>query len=250
MVLMSAPEQRQLLVSGTPLKYSLRYSQRSRRLRISISDDGVTLVLPVGYPEREGEKFLAGNMEWVLQQLERRRRLAAKTARSRLPKDILLLRGSAVRVEIIEEPGRVSRARIEEKGDRVFIYLPAGKSAAAPTVLERWLRELARVEIEAGVAQQARRMHLSPKAVTIRDQKTRWGSCSSRGTLSFNWRLIMVPPAVMEYVIIHELAHMRVPNHSADFWQVVASYYPAHKEARAWLRKNAALMHPAVLQEA
>ena len=246
---MSTRELRQLLVSGTPLNYSLRYSQRSRRLRISISDDGVTLVLPVGYPEREGEKFLAGNMDWVMQQLERRQKLATKNAHSRLPKDIFLLRGSAVRVEIREEPGRISRARVEEKGDRVYLYLPAGKSSAAPVVLERWLRELARAEIEAGVAQQARRMRLSPKAVTIRDQKTRWGSCSSRGTLSFNWRLIMVPPTVMEYVIIHELAHMKEPNHSADFWQVVAAYYPAHKEARAWLRKNAALMHPAVLQE-
>lgn len=246
---MVSSEERQLLVKGTPLKYSLRVSQRSRRLRISISDNGVTLVLPAGYPEREGEKFLARNMDWVLEQLERRQKLAAKTSRSRLPKDILLLRGSAVRVEIKEESGRIAHARLEEKGDRLFIYLPVGKSTAAPLVLERWLRELARAEIEAEVLQQAHRMHLNPRAVSIRDQKTRWGSCSTSGTLSFNWRLIMAPHTVMQYVVVHELSHIKVPNHSADFWQVVAQYYPAYKEARSWLRKNTPLLHPAVLQE-
>jgi predicted metal-dependent hydrolase len=245
---MSAQEQHQLMINGTALTYSLRYSQRARRLRITISDTGVTLVLPVGFPVREGEKFLTKNVAWVQQQLERRQKLAAKSGRNRLPKDILLLRGSAVQVEIHEEAGRLARSRIEEKGDRLSITLPAGKSAAAPAVLEHWLRELARTEIEAEVAKQAQRMHASPKTVTIRDQRTRWGSCSSRGTLSFNWRLIMVPPTVMQYVVIHELAHMHVPNHSADFWRLVSQFYPAYKEARAWLRKNASLLHPALLQ--
>jgi predicted metal-dependent hydrolase len=246
---MPVQEERQLLVGKTPLNYSLRYSQRARRLRISVSDEGVLLVLPVGFSAREGEKFLARNIDWVMQQVERRQKLAAKNARNHLPKDILLLRGNAVRVEIKEEPGRLSRARIEEKGDRLFIYLPVGKSSAAPIVLERWLRDLARSEIEAEVAQQARRMRQNPRSIAIRDQKTRWGSCSTSGTLSFNWRLIMVPPTVMQYVVIHELAHMSVPNHSADFWQVVGQYYPAYKEARSWLRKNAPLLHPGVLKE-
>ena len=249
MTIMSILEQRNLLVSGTSFPYSLRYSTRARRLRITISDEGVTLVLPKGFPVRDGEKFLVKNMDWVLQHLEQRKKNLTKNSRSRLPKDILLLRGNATRVEIHEEAGRSTRARIEEKTDRLFITLPTGKSAAAPAALERWLRELARSEIEKEVRLQAQRMHAAPKSVTIRDQRTRWGSCSSSGTLSFNWRLIMVPPAVMQYVVVHELAHMSVPNHSADFWKVVAQYFPAYKEARSWLRKNAPLLHPALLQE-
>jgi predicted metal-dependent hydrolase len=124
-----------------------------------------------------------------------------------------------------------------------------GKKMVVPQVLDRWLRELARTEIQETVARLSARMHVSPKTVAIRDQRTRWGSCSSSGTLSFNWRLIMVPPAVMEYVAVHELAHMTVPNHSADFWHLVAQYYPAYKEARSWLRKNAPLLHPLILRE-
>jgi predicted metal-dependent hydrolase len=165
-----------------------------------------------------------------------------------LPKDVLLLRGKPSRVEIIEEKDRVSRARIVEKLDHLYVYIPSGKSTTAGRVLSHWLSELARQEIEAKVAEKARLMHVSPKAITIRDQRTRWGSCSSRGTLSFNWRLIMVAPSVMEYVVVHELAHMTVPNHSADFWRLVAQYFPAYKEARGWLRKNAPLLHPLLLQ--
>jgi predicted metal-dependent hydrolase len=184
-----------------------------------------------------------------LQQLERRQKHQAKNAHSLLPKDVILLRGQPTRLEVVEESGRLSRTRIEEKLGRIFVYLPIGKRAAVPQVLTRWLRESARVEIETMVHRQALRMHVSPKTVTIRDQRTRWGSCSSSGTLSFNWRLIMVPPAVMEYVVVHELAHMSVPNHSADFWRLVGQYYPAYKEARTWLRKNAPLLHPHILQE-
>ena len=241
-------EQRSISLHGTPLTYSLSYSTRARRLRISVSDAGVTLVLPVGLSSRDGESFLLKNSAWVLEQLERRQQIQARSARPALPKDVLLLRGRPSRVEIIEEKDRVSRARIVEKTDHLFVYLPSGKNNAAAQILSHWLSELARQEIEAKVAEKAKLMHVSPKAITIRDQRTRWGSCSSRGTLSFNWRLIMAPPTVMEYVVVHELAHMTVPNHSADFWRLVEQYYPAYKEARSWLRKNAPLLHPLLLQ--
>lgn len=240
-------EQRHITLHGKPLTYLLSISARARRLRISISDTGVTLVLPAGFSANQGEAFLHQNSDWVLKQLERREKQQPKNSRPPLPDDVILLRGKPTRVWQVEEINRVARARVEEKLDRVNVYLPQGKSAAASQVIERWLRELARSEIEAMVVNQARRMRVSPKKITIRDQRTRWGSCSSRGTLSFNWRLIMVPSAVTEYVVIHELAHMHVPNHSTDFWSLVSQYYPNYKEARNWLRKNAALLHPHLL---
>jgi predicted metal-dependent hydrolase len=242
-------EQRTISLHGTPLTYLLNNSARAKRVRISVSDAGVTLVLPVGLSIRDGEAFLLKNSDWVLQQLERRQKQQAKKSRPPLPKDVLLLRGKPVRVEFVEEPGRLARARVEERSDHLYVHIPMGKKMVVPQVLDRWLRELARTEIQETVARLSARMHVSPKTVAIRDQRTRWGSCSSSGTLSFNWRLIMVPPAVMEYVAVHELAHMTVPNHSADFWHLVAQYYPAYKEARSWLRKNAPLLHPLILRE-
>jgi hypothetical protein len=101
------------------------------------------------------------------------------------------------------------------------------------------MRANARAEIEQVVLEQARRMNAKPKVISIRDQRTRWGSCSSRGNLAFNWRLVMAPPAVLQYVVVHELAHIFELNHSKDFWDIVAKYFPDYKKARTWLRKNA-----------
>jgi predicted metal-dependent hydrolase len=136
----------------------------------------------------------------------------------------------------------------EEKG-KLVLRIPTHAREIVPAALENHLRGLARQQIEETVSIQSMRMGLKPRSVTIRDQRTRWGSCSSTGTLSFNWRLIMVPPTVMEYVVIHELAHMAQPNHSPAFWAIVSRYYPSFKEARSWLRKNAALLHPSILTE-
>ena len=74
--------------------------------------------------------------------------------------------------------------------------------------------------------------------ITIRDQKTRWGSCSARGTLSFNWRLMLAPPAILDYVVVHELCHLTHMNHSAAFWQKVESVYPDYRTARKWLKDH------------
>ena len=74
--------------------------------------------------------------------------------------------------------------------------------------------------------------------ITIRDQKTRWGSCSAKGTLSFNWRLMLAPPAILDYVIVHELCHLTYMNHSAAFWNKVESVYPDYRAARKWLKDH------------
>ena len=149
-----------------------------------------------------------------------------------------------MRIERVEEKDRKSRARVDLVKDRLIVRVPAGSRAASLTIAEDWLREQARDVIEAEVKRQAARMKAKPTGLTIRDQRTRWGSCSGKGTLSFNWRLVMAPPVVMQYVVIHELAHLFQPNHSKDFWAVVAGYAPDFKKHRAWLRKNASLLRP------
>ena len=84
----------------------------------------------------------------------------------------------------------------------------------------------------------AERMQVSYGRITIRDQKTRWGSCSAAGNLNFNWRLVMAPGEVLDYVVIHELAHRREMNHSAAFWNIVESEMPDYRRHREWLKKN------------
>jgi predicted metal-dependent hydrolase len=104
--------------------------------------------------------------------------------------------------------------------------------------LEKRYRNAARIQIESRVT------HYHPitggnyTSVTIRDQKSRWGSCSSRGTLSFNYRLIFAPPVVLDYVVVHELCHLTQMNHSRDFWDMVASVMPDYKIQKTWLREH------------
>ena len=234
------PESNSLItLSGQSIPYQIRVSARATRLRITVSSTGVTVTLPKGVPQREAEKFLIQNSAWVQEQLKR----TAKTAKpSALPADVILWHGVPTQLVRIEEPDRKSRARVEENGGRLRVYLPAGSKVNTRHAAEAWMRAEARAEIEQVVIVQARRMGARPKAISIRDQRTRWGSCSSRGNLSFNWRLVMTPPAILQYVVIHELAHLFEHNHSKDFWDVVARYYPDHKKARAWLRNNASAL--------
>jgi len=241
---MTAAEQRQITLRGKTIAYQLKESSRSSRVRISVSDGGVALVIPSGFPPRQGEAFLHKNADWVLQQLDKHQKRAAKSQHNTLPPDVILLKGTPTQVIIVEEAQRKSRVRVDAANGKLIVRTPVGTPGVAPAGLESFLRGLARHQVEQTVFAEAQRMRVRPSSIIIRDQKTRWGSCSSRGTLSFNWRLIMVPPTILEYVVIHELAHMVVPNHSTDFWAVVARFYPAYKEARSWLRRNSSLLHP------
>jgi predicted metal-dependent hydrolase len=225
-----------ITIAGKSVPYKIRVSTRATRLRITVSTKGVTVTLPKGVPQREAERFLQQNAVWLNAQLARSAKLINP---STLPADVMLWHGEAVQLQRIEEVDRKSRIRVEPTKGRLRVYMPAGSKASTRLAAEAWMRVNSRAEIEQVVQEQARRMKAKPKAISIRDQRTRWGSCSSQGNLAFNWRLVMAPPAILEYVVIHELAHMFELNHSSDFWDIVAEFCPDYKKARTWLRKNA-----------
>jgi predicted metal-dependent hydrolase len=112
----------------------------------------------------------------------------------------------------------------------------------AAGAIERWYRREARERIGVVTAAEAERLDLKPGRITIRDQKTRWGSCSTSGTLSFNWRLLVGPGHAMRYVVIHELVHIRHHNHSRSFWNALTEALPEWKRSADWLRANERLL--------
>ncbi|MCM1025751.1 MAG: DUF45 domain-containing protein [Roseburia sp.] len=118
-----------------------------------------------------------------------------------------------------------------------IIYLTQAETRRLET-LEKRYRSKAREALEGRVAYYHRITGGSYKKITVRDQKTRWGSCSSRGTLSFNYRLIFAPPKVLDYVVVHELCHLTHMNHSKDFWNMVGSVLPDYRKQRKWLREH------------
>ncbi|MGH2873967.1 MAG: M48 family metallopeptidase, partial [Solirubrobacteraceae bacterium] len=130
------------------------------------------------------------------------------------------------------EPGRT---RVLRRDDQLLVPMGAGHHAA----LERWYRRMARREIGARLDRACAIAGFSYTRLTIRDQRTRWGSCSRAGAISFNWRLLLAPEAVLDYVIWHELCHLAFMDHSPRFWGLVARYCPEHREHAAWLKRNA-----------
>lgn len=229
-------------LAGRAVPYRVLVSTRARRLRVTIANGQVSVTLPRGVPHAAAEKMLREHSEWVLKQLTRSAK--ARQPEKTLPPDVILLRGEVKQVVILEEAGRVSRMRVEETPDRLVLRVPQGEGKTGRALAVPWLKARARDELSTTASLWAGRIGVRYTALSIRDQKTRWGSCSSRGTLPFNWRLVMAPVAIQEYVVIHELAHLKQPNHSPAFWQLVAQHFPEYKKARAWLRTNAALLRP------
>ncbi|MBP8996704.1 MAG: M48 family metallopeptidase [Anaerolineaceae bacterium] len=230
------------IIDGRRIPYQIIVSPRARRLRVTVTPTGVSVILPEGVRLAEAEQMLQQHSEWVLKQLDHP--AGVKQRAATLPKDVLLLRGEVKKVEILAQKGRQGRMQVVEADDRLLLRVPEGRAQEGRALALPWLRGLARAEIEKTARQRAAQMKVNYRSITIRDQKTRWGSCSNRGTLSFNWRLIMAPPQVLDYVVVHELAHLQQPDHSKDFWRLVEHYFPEYKKARAWLRSNAHLLRP------
>lgn len=215
---------------GTPdVPLVLRRSGRARRisLRVSQLDGRVTLTLPDGVPEGEALEFARAKETWIRDHLAQHPESVRVTFGTELPVD------GRMRVVVPVRGRRVvlGMSEIGVPGDR-----PGPK-------LERYLKELARDRLAAASDRYAAMLGLTYSRITLRDTRSRWGSCSSQGALMYSWRLILAPSQVLSYVAAHEVAHLVEMNHSPAFWAQVAALFGDHREARAWLRANGAALH-------
>jgi hypothetical protein len=144
----------------------------------------------------------------------------------------------ATAVPVSRRPGNRPFATLRE--DTLVV---AGPENEAGDAVLRWYRRQARRRIRDVVAREAARLQLEYRSVAIRDQRTRWGSCSRYGNLSFSWRLVAAPTAVLEYVVIHELCHLREPSHSKPFQRLLDAARPGWRDQARWLRTHGAELH-------
>ena len=246
------------LPSG-PLEYTLRRSPRSRGLRVVIHPDrGVVVTVPsVGRrgwaePDRRVGPFLAERESWLRRHLARPARERAELAARGGMHDgaVLRFRGDLHRLRLIHAADRVSRSTVERIGgvdrDEIVVRTGSADRRSTAAILESWLKPRARTEIEREIRRHAQALNVSPRAINIRDQRTRWGSASREGRLAFSWRLILAPPEALETVVVHELAHLRVFGHGPRFWAIVAERRPDHAVWRRWLREHSTELHGAL----
>jgi len=216
-----------VLQGDPPVEVALRRSARATRysLRVSRSDGRVSLSLPLWASEAEALAFLRAREEWLRHHLA----AAPMPAQARIGATVPVC---GVQRAVVAGSGRA--ARFAEGG----IAVPPGPREGPR--IKALLTALARDRLSHAVALHADALGRVPGRMTLRDPKSRWGSCSSKGDLMFSWRLIMAPPEVLDYVVAHEVAHLAEMNHSDAFWRVCGRLCPAYRVHRDWLRRHGA----------
>lgn len=220
-----------ILPGNPPIAVTLRRSSRARRisLRVSGLDGRVTLTLPTRVPEREGLEFVREKRDWLHRQL------------SAQDPDCRIGLGSEIPVEgRVRQLARGEGRRIVLDEDRLWV---PGHEASAGVRVQAWLKARARDRLAAASDQYAAQIGRRYHRLTLRDTRSRWGSCSAASGLMYSWRLVLAPPDVLNYVAAHEVAHLAEMNHSPAFWRVVCGLMPEYEGPRGWLRKNGAGLH-------
>jgi predicted metal-dependent hydrolase len=218
------------MMPGSEIPYSVRRSPRARQVRVSVGAGGeVEVTLPRRAPERAAAQAVRELRPWIERRRRTLERAAAEVARPAgtvpyLGRDLLL----------VPQP---RRERVHRRGDQLLA--PARDARPA---LERWYRRAARLEIAPRLDAATARAGSEYTGLTIRGQRTRWASCSANGQMSFNWRLLLAPEEVLDYVVEHEVCHLELMDHSPRFWALLESRVPDWREHARWLRRYGATL--------
>jgi predicted metal-dependent hydrolase len=210
--------------------YTVRRSERARRVRITVdAARGVEVVVPRRAGEREAAAAVAELRPWIERRVADLQRVQAAVA----------ARGDTVPFlgeTLLLRPDQ-GRSRVHRRGSQLLV--PADDPVPA---LERWYRRAARGEIAARLDRACAQAGTSYEKLTIRGQRTRWASCSRSGAMSFNWRLLLAPEPVLDYVVWHEVCHLEVMDHSPRFWALLARHCPDYRERARWLKRHGATL--------
>lgn len=232
--------QHQIQLGGRRVDYHVVRSRAARKLRLRVGPNGVEVVQPAERNTEEVSAFLDRNGAWILDQLQRMERLRSVRRPEQRRVGEILFRGEPTRVRIETTRTRAHGNTVVFVDGEIVVRRGTGSRTPVARSLENWLRKQARAEIEKQLAAVTARLRHHPRRIYVMGQRTKWGSCSSRHNLSFNWRLILAPDFVLRYLVTHEVVHLAVPDHSAKFWLTVQSLCRETEKARQWLCANQA----------
>ena len=227
------------------MDYTVKYRRR-KTIELRIDRNGeITVIAPLGYPKRAIVEFVYSKENWVKGKLEKIMEHRAK--KEKYANTIehggrvwILGKRHGISIEIIKGDGIKECVEIEY--GKVTIKSRTRAKAAVRSLLENHLREMARSIMAERISFYEKHILVKHNSFRIKNQKTRWGSCSSKGNLNFNFRLVMAPIEIVDYVVVHELCHIVHMNHSAVFWNLVGSIISDYNERRQWLRENSLML--------
>jgi predicted metal-dependent hydrolase len=217
------------------IKYTHKISSRSRSFRLRVEPSGEVIVsTPRWVSQREIERFVENHTAWIAQAQAKVR----QNKKSTVSDAEAMIFGKTYTLKINSTSS--SRIGVQVAGTELLVTSASLEPTPTQvkTQVNRFLKSTAEKYIVPRTHQLGKKMKISFGTITMREQKTRWGSCSSQGNLNFNWRLVHYAPAIIDYVIIHELAHRTHMDHSASFWALVAKYDSEYQQHRRWLKNH------------
>lgn len=232
---MKAATQHQIQLGNRLVEYRVVRSRAARKLRIRVGPNGVEVVQPIERKSADISAFLDRNEDWILDQLRRVDRLRNVWRSEPRRVGEILFRGEPTKVRIESTHTRARGNRVDFIGGEIVVYRGPASRTPVGLSLETWLRRQARNEIEKHLTTVTARLKQGPRRLYVMGQRTKWGNCSARRNLSFNWRLILAPEFVLRYLVTHEAVHLAVPDHSAKFWLTVQSLCRETERAKQWL---------------
>lgn len=216
------------------------YSRR-KTLAIAIKPDGRVIVrAPSGLREKSIEGIVMGKAPWILRKKKEIEDRYSNHRRGYIDGDLFLYRGKTYPLEIRVDEA-VVRAHMQFQ-NKFVIETPIESKAIYKELLEKFYRKCTKELVQERVSYYQPILGVNPNRIVIKEQRTRWGSCSSLGNLNFNWKLSMAITEALEYVVVHEMSHLMHMNHSKAFWQLVEDTLPDYRVGRNWLKKNGHLL--------
>lgn len=239
--------QSEILLGSTIVPYVLKRSLRAKLIWLTVKPEiGLTVTVPRHYNIELLGAYLHSKSNWILRALAKmntQKRLIETHCRS----NTISYLGASLSILKRTNNNKIAEIKIEQ--DQLIVNLDPCFRKQPSTEIEAWLKNQAVININKRTRALSVAMGLKYNKLTVRNQKSRWASCSPRKNLSFNWRLIMTPEPVLDYVIIHELSHLREMNHSIKFWNIVGQYCPNWKAYRKWLLKHCGYLNSKILLE-
>jgi predicted metal-dependent hydrolase len=233
----AAPESRTLEVAGRLMPLTIKQHERATRITLRIEPGGraLKMTIPSGLAQREVNAFLDRHQGWLLTKLAK-----FSTDVGLREGGPILFRGVSHRIQPTGSLRGLTEATIVDGK-------PVLKVSGMPEHLGRrvatFLKKEARADLERLAKFHARSINAPISSISMKDTRSRWGSCSSEGNLSFSWRIVMAPPSVIDYLAAHEVAHLREMNHGPRFWALCEKLCPNMQEARSWLKRHGSLLH-------
>lgn len=232
-------------IKNLAFNYTIRRSQRAKKTRIIVTTEKIEVVAPLRVSERNIHHFVKLQQEWVISAVEKITK-NKKTIKSLAP--TYYIDGVSVPFQGEQKKIRLKytaskKVTVEFDQQVISINLPEADRQTdhqrlIRSVLIDWMKQQAVKEVKSIVEEYAEKYNLHPRFIRVKTQKSRWGSCGIHNDININWLLILTPPKVMEYVVIHEICHIGERNHSANFWLLVGKYCPDYKLHRLWLKQN------------